>query len=343
MFFSPRIVAFLLAVCVALITTAFLSLVREVPALALVVVAGLSFASCFLLVYLSLEFLVFREINKIYSQIDKLRQKDFRLPKKKINTGVNPLRMLNAELVAYTSKKQQEIDELKRLEIYRREFLADVSHELKTPIFSAQGFIHTLLEGASEDKEIRDRFLQKAGKSLDGLSELVQDLLTVSQMESGDIQMKKQACDLYSLTQEVFEELEDVADKRKVSLAFEKKSLYPANVQADRFRLRQVLNNLIENSIKYGNETGKVRVSFTEDKDMVVIAVKDDGPGIEVEHHKRIFERFYRVEKSRSKDKGGTGLGLAIVKHIIEAHGSKVSVSSKSGKGTVFSFRLEKA
>jgi two-component system phosphate regulon sensor histidine kinase PhoR len=342
MLFSPRVVAFLLAACVAIITTAFLSLVKDITIVALIVACALSFSSSFLLVYLSLEFLVFREINKIYSIIERLKQQDFKISKKKIGANLNPLKALNADITAYARKKEQEIDELKRLEVYRREFLADVSHELKTPIFSAQGFIHTLLEGAAEEKEIREKFLLKAAKNLDGLSELVQDLLTVSQMESGDIQMKLQECDLYEITQEVFEEMEDLAGKKKVSIGFEKNSDYPTSVKADRFRMKQVMSNLVENAIKYGNEEGKVRVSFAEDKDSVVVSVKDDGPGIEPEHLKRIFERFYRIEKSRSKDKGGTGLGLAIVKHIVEAHKSKVIVVSKIKKGTIFSFKLEK-
>jgi two-component system phosphate regulon sensor histidine kinase PhoR len=189
---------------------------------------------------------------------------------------------------------------------------------------------------------VRDKFLHKAAKSLEGLSALVQDLLTVSQMESGDIQMKIEKCDLYQVTQEVFEELEENAQKRHISLGFEKRSEYPAVAKADTQRIRQVILNLVDNAIKYGNEGGKVRIGFTGEKDYLTIWVKDDGPGIETEHLRRIFERFYRVEKSRSKDKGGTGLGLAIVKHIIEAHKSKVTVTSKIGKGTTFSFRLEK-
>ena len=342
MLFSPRVVAVLLAACVALITTAFLYLVRDVSLTALIVTGSLSFSSCFLLVYLSLELLVYREINKIYELIERLKQRDFKLSKKKISANINPLRTLNADITSYTRKKQQEIDELKRLEMYRREFLADVSHELKTPIFSAQGFIHTLLDGASEDQAVRDKFLRKAAKSLDGLSELVQDLLTVSQMESGDIQMKTKACDLYEITGEVFEEMEDIARTRRIMLSFERNSAFPAKVRADPFRIKQVMSNLIENAIKYGSEDGKVKVSFTDEQDKIMVSVKDDGPGIEPEHLKRIFERFYRIEKSRSKDKGGTGLGLAIVKHIVEAHKSKVTVTSKIKKGTTFSFKLDK-
>jgi two-component system, OmpR family, phosphate regulon sensor histidine kinase PhoR len=341
MFFNPRVISLLLALLLALLSVVFLYFLGQ-NIWTLLLGFGLTFAASFLLLSLALEFLVFREIKKIYARIDKLKQKDFKVLRKQINSNINPLRQLNAEIAAYTTKKQQEIDELKKLEVYRREFLADVSHELKTPIFAAQGFIDTLIEGAMDDKEVRHKFLHKAAKSLEGLSMLVQDLLTVSQMESGDIQMKLQTCDLYEITQEVFEELEEKAVRRNTSVGFEKKNEYPAIVRADPARIRQVMMNLIDNAIKYGNEGGKVRVGFTAEKEGLVVSVRDDGPGIEPEHLKRIFERFYRIEKSRSKDKGGTGLGLAIVKHIVEAHKSKVQVNSKVGKGATFSFRLEK-
>ncbi len=342
MFFNPRGVALLIALTVSVITTISVSFFKENTFISLSVTATLSFLTSFSLMLFSLEFMLLREIEKIYILIDKLKQKDFKIHKKKIKANINPLRRLNAEIISYTNKKQQEIEELKKLETYRREFLADVSHELKTPIFAAQGFIYTLLDGAADDKDIRDKFLNKAAKSLDGLSELVQDLLTVSQMESGDIQMKLQQCDMVSLTQEIFEELEEKAHKRNISLSFDKNSDHPAIAKADPQRMRQVMNNLIDNAIKYGNEAGKVRVNFTVEKENLLVEVKDDGIGIEHEHLKRIFERFYRIEKSRSKDKGGTGLGLAIVKHIIEAHRTKVIVTSKVGKGTTFSFKLEK-
>lgn len=347
MFFSPKGVAFIIAGVVAIITTAFtyLPLIRAqgTSGQVLFVVFCIAFASSFLLVYFSLEFMIFREINKIFAVIDKVKKKDFKLPRKRIIVDTNPLRRLNEEIFAYAAKKQQEIDELKKLENFRKEFVANVSHELKTPVFAAQGFIHTLLDGAMDDKEVRHKFLEKAAKSLDDLDVLVHDLLTISQMESGDIKMHYEKFDVQQLTAEVFEQLEEKAQVKRIRLKFDKKFDTPVIAYADPYRITQVLNNLIENAIKYGREEGKVIVSFDTDKDHLMISVRDDGPGIEPEHLKRIFERFYRIEKSRSKDKGGTGLGLAIVKHIIEAHKSKVSVTSKMGKGTTFTFRLEKA
>jgi two-component system phosphate regulon sensor histidine kinase PhoR len=342
MLFSPKGIAFVLAGSVAIITTAFLSLIRDTPGSALFVAFSIAFASSFLLFYFSLEFLVFREINKIFSLIDKVKKKDFKLPRKQIVIDTNPLKRLNEEIFAYATRKQQEIDELKKLETFRKEFLANVSHELKTPIFAAQGFIHTLIDGAIDDKNVRDKFLDKAAKSLDGLDALVKDLLTLSQMETGDIKMHYEKFDIGHLTSEIFEQLEEKAEAKRVHLKFEKKLHEPVWAYADRHRISQVMTNLVENAIKYGREDGKVAVFFDTDKEHLSVSVKDDGPGIEPEHLKRIFERFYRVEKSRSKEQGGTGLGLAIVKHIIEAHKSKVSVTSKMGKGTIFTFKLEK-
>jgi two-component system phosphate regulon sensor histidine kinase PhoR len=340
---SPKGVSFLLALLIASFSALFLFLIAGSTQQTLGVSFVLTFVTAFISVYITLEFLIFREISRIYVLLDKLRAKDFKLPRKKVFKSANPLQRLNAEISAYATKKQQEIDELKKLEHYRREFLANVSHELKTPIFAAQGFIHTLIDGAVDDKSVRDKFLEKAARSLDGLDALVQDLLTLSQMEAGDIKMQYGKFDLNDLTQEVFDQLEERANSRRARLKFEKNYDKAIMVYADRQRIGQVLTNLIDNAIKYGNDGGRVIVEFESDKEHVAVTVKDDGPGIEPEHLKRIFERFYRIEKSRSRDKGGTGLGLAIVKHIMEAHKSKVSVSSKPGKGTQFRFKLDRA
>jgi two-component system phosphate regulon sensor histidine kinase PhoR len=342
MLFGSKGVAFLSALLIAGITTIFLSFVENVSARALVVAFSLSFSVSFLLIYVALEFLVFRELHNIYVMLDQIKQKDFKVPKKRIFRDANPIKRLNEEIYTYTTRKQQEIDELRRMEEYRREFVANISHELKTPIFAAQGFIHTLLDGAMEDEKVRDKFLEKAARSLDNLNVLVQDLLTLSRMESGDIKMQFANFDLYQLTGEIFEQLEEKAQTKTIRLKFDKYQVPKAVVYADRNRISQVMTNLIDNAIKYGNDGGKVVVELESEKDQLVVSVKDDGPGIEPEHLKRIFERFYRIEKSRSKDSGGTGLGLAITKHIVEAHGSKISVTSKPGKGTQFRFKLPK-
>ena len=342
MLLNPRLLAFLLAISTAIFTTAFLSFVPEANGNVLFI----SFIACLVisgvLIYFVLDYLVFQEINKMYDTINRLKMKDFGVSRKKLQKDNNPLRKLNDELFVYVSKKEQEVTELKRLEKYRREFLANVSHELKTPIFAAQGFVHTLLDGAMDDENVREKFLNKAAKSLDGLDILVKDLLTLSQMETGDIKMNPARVDVKQITKEVFEQLENKANSKNVKISI-KSPFLNIWVRADAQRIGQVITNLVENAIKYGNENGNVWVIFEEDKKDWKISIKDDGPGIASEHLNRIFERFYRVDKARSRSDGSSGLGLAIVKHILQAHRTKISVISKPEKGTTFSFRLEKS
>ena len=341
--FTPRIIAFLLALVISAITVTFLSFVSGTNQ-SMLFVAGLSsFSAAFFLVMYAIEILVYREVTKMHQTIQRLKLKDFSFPRKAIISNANPLKKLNQEIFVYVARKQQEIDELKKLEIFRREFLADVSHELKTPIFAAQGFIHTLLDGAMDDVKVRDKFLQMAAKSLDGLDALVKDLVALSQMETGEIRMHKERVDLRLLTLEVCEQLEHKANQRQTVLKIKPDSLEHVWVKADAYRITQVMTNLIENAVKYGNDNGKVIIHFEEERKHFVVSVRDDGPGIPSGHLPRLFERFYRVDKSRSREKGGTGLGLAIVKHILSAHGSKISVASKVEKGTTFSFKLDKA
>ncbi len=345
--FNSRLVAFFISLLIATTTAAFLSLLENSSQEVIITAFLLAFTSGFLLTYITFEYLIFREINRLYATLDKLRKKDPKAQKQtiikdKLEASMNPISQLKAELSSFASGKQQEIEELKKLEAYRREFIADVSHELKTPIFAAQGFIHTLIDGAAEDEGVRTKFLKKAAKSLDGLNALVQDLLVLSQMETGTIHMKKESFDIRILVQEVFEQLEKQASKRNMKLKFEQRYDKPLLVLADRNRMRQVFGNLIENSTKYGSEDGKISVTFESIKDAIIVHVRDDGPGIEEAHINRIFDRFYRIDKSRNKDTGGTGLGLSIVKQILQAHQSKITVKSKPGKETVFTFRLQK-
>lgn len=339
---SPRFIALLLASLISALTLAFLTFVEGVTSNMLFVVGVSSFVISFFLVLYAIELLVFREVNKMYKTIHQLKIRDFAISRKTIIKNTNPFKKLNDEIFVYVAKKQKEIDELKRLEQFRREFLADVSHELKTPIFAAQGFIHTLIDGAIDDEHVRDKFLSKAAKSLDGLDALVKDLVALSQLETGEVKMSFERVDLAQVVHEIFEQLEKIASAKRTFLKLRVDRPGPIWVKADLQRINQVMTNLIENAIKYGNENGKVLVSLEEDKKHVLVAVKDDGPGIPPEHLSRIFERFYRVEKSRSKDRGGTGLGLAIVKHILNAHKAKITVMSKIDKGTTFRFKLER-
>ena len=342
MVYSARTMALLLAVFIALVTVLFLSLLQSVDRVALLVAGVISFSGSYLLIYVVLEFLVFREINKIYKMLEKLRKKELGGIKKEKSGALNPLQSINEEIYTFALLKQKEIDELKKLEAFRKEFIADVSHELKTPIFAAQGFVHTLLDGAMNDKHVRNRFLKKAAKSLDGLDVLVQDLLTLSQIESGDIKMKFESLDLLKLCTEVIDQFEEKIEKKSIRL----KLVDPQHklmVFADWQRITQVVTNLVSNAINYTPEGGEATVSYEISKKNITTFISDTGEGIPQQHLSRIFERFYRVDKSRSREKGGTGLGLAIVKHILEGHGSHTEVDSVVGKGSTFSFKLARA
>ncbi|MEX2593958.1 MAG: ATP-binding protein [Anditalea sp.] len=234
----------------------------------------------------------------------------------------------------------KEIETLQKNNTFRREFIADISHELKTPIFAAQGYVHTLLDGAIEDKNVRYKFLKRAAKSLKTLDKLVQDLLTLNQMESGVVKFHFEDFDLKDVILELIDQLEHKADKRKVIIRFyfDKGKTY--RTSADKDKISQAIQNLIANAIKYNHHGGEVVINLKARKKTLAVEIKDNGKGIPQEDLNRIFERFYRVEKSRSREKGGTGLGLAIVKHILEGHKSKISVTSALGKGSIFSFTL---
>lgn len=340
MIFNSKAVALLLGIVVGLLTTAFLSLVPDVSDLALAVAGLLSFSTSYLLVYIIFEFLVFREISKIYDVLNKLRKKDFSFVEipEETNT-LNPFKRINKEIYTYAVNRNREIEDLRKLEAFRREFLADVSHELKTPVFAAQGFVHTLLDGAVEDKKVRGKFLKRAAKSLDRLDSLIHDLLTLSQIETGETKMHFEHFNIVDMTTEVMDQLENKVEKKGLDISFDEEYEQPIFVYADAERIYRVLINLISNAIKY-TDNGKVEVGFDVSGDNVTVSIRDSGLGIPPEHLGRIFERFFRVDKSRSKEKGGTGLGLAIVKHIMEAHDSKVSVTSTVDKGSVFSFKL---
>jgi two-component system phosphate regulon sensor histidine kinase PhoR len=340
---QPRYLSVILALVIAIVTTAFLSFIPSSD----LVTMTIGFLTCFIfggiLIYFALDYLVFQEVNSLYDRIKQIKKKDFSVtPRKQLVEKENPIELLKKELNVYVATKEGEVQDLKKAAKYRQEFLADVSHELKTPIFAAQGFVHTLLDNPDEDLEIRMKFLEKAAKSLDGLDNLVQDLLTVSQIETGAIKIERKKINLRPLIEEIFEQVEAKAKKREVKL----KLIAPEGniqVKADTQRISQVILNLVVNAIKYGKEKGLVQVIISEKKKAYTISVVDNGPGIAEEHLHRIFERFYRVDKSRAKNSGGTGLGLSIVKHIVQAHNSKISVQSEENKGTRFEFKLEKA
>ena len=237
----------------------------------------------------------------------------------------------------------EEINILKDQENYRREFLGNVSHELKTPLFTIQGYILTLIEGAMKDKKVRGKYLKRSAKGVDRLISIVKDLDLITQFESGIKTVDKSNFNIYELIYNVYDLMEFESEKNNTKLLIKDQHNSPVIVNADKERILQVLTNLIVNSIKYGKENGYTEVAVEEfNKDRIIVRVVDNGEGIEDEHLPRLFERFYRIDKNRSRKKGGSGLGLSIVKHIIEAHQEQIFVESKVGQGTEFSFTLKK-
>ncbi len=241
-------------------------------------------------------------------------------------------------------KQRLEIEELKKMAVYRREFLGNISHELKSPIFNIQGYILTLLDGGLDDPNINKDFLIRTEKSVNRLIAIVDDLEEISKLESGELKLNGIPFDLCELAKDVSDFLLMKAQQNNATITINKKDLKSVMVFADKKRIRQVLINLIENAIKYSDkDKNKIIVRFFDMDENFLVEVKDNGSGISEENLPRVFERFYRIDKGRSRDMGGTGIGLAIVKHIIEAHEQTISVRSKVGQGTTFSFTLKKA
>ncbi|MFI5135597.1 MAG: sensor histidine kinase [Chitinophagales bacterium] len=344
---TPRTIAFYSAITIAAVATLLVAIgnrftmdnwVRCVSLF--VIIASLAY----LLFYYAMERFIYRKIKLVYKTIHSLKIDRFTkdILGKSIRSE-DPITDVQEEVQEWVEKNQQEIDSLKRAEQYRKEFLSNLSHEFKTPLFSIQGYVHTLLDGAVEDQEVNKHFLEKTAVSVERLTNLVNDLEEIAKLESGEVYLEKETFDIYSLTKDVFEEIEYKADTKNIKFTVKKGTERPFYVSADKEKIRQVMVNLLDNSIKYGNENGNTTVSFYDMGENILIEITDDGIGISEEHLPRLFERFYRVDKSRSREQGGTGLGLAIVKHIIEAHNQIINVRSKVGIGTTFGFTLAKA
>jgi two-component system phosphate regulon sensor histidine kinase PhoR len=282
---------------------------------------------------------IYRRVKKIYDDVSLLESTNFR--NQPITTD---MATLTREVKKFATDKKLEIEMLKVREEYRKEFLGNVSHELKTPLFTVQGYISTLLDGAMNDKKIRKKYLERAEKGVERLIYIVQDLDMIAKLEMGDLNIEMVSFDIVNLIQNVFDLLEMEASKKDILLLFDMKYNKPIMVLGDREKIEQVVINLIVNSIKYGKEKGSTEVSIenlTEDK--VIVRINDNGEGIEKKNISRLFERFFRVDKSGARSEGGSGLGLAIVKHIIEVHDEKIYVESEFGVGSEFSFTLKKA
>ncbi len=262
--------------------------------------------------------------------------------KETLNSG-NPIEKIYDEVGDWARTKNTEIAQLKANAKFRQEFIGNVSHELKTPIFNIQGYILTLLEGGLDDPMINHLYLQKAEKSIDRMIQVVEDLERIDRIESGELRLEYSSFDLYLLVEEVFELHEMKARKAEIQLICDRKNEKAVLVKADRKRIMDVLGNLVVNGISYGKKGGWVKVDFIDMEKHFLVEVADNGIGIGEEDQKRIFERFYRVDKSRSRDQGGTGLGLSIVKHFVEAHRQTINIRSDKKLGTAFTFTLNKA
>ena len=285
------------------------------------------------------EHFIYRRVKKIYDDVSLLESSNFR--NQPITTD---MATLTREVKKFATDKKLEIEMLKVREEYRREFLGNVSHELKTPLFTVQGYISTLLDGGINDKNIRKKYLERAEKGVERLIYIVQDLDMITKLEAGDLNIEMVPFNIVSLVQNVFDLLEMEASKKDILLLFDMKYNKPIMVIGDREKIEQVVINLVVNSIKYGKEKGSTEVSIenlTDDK--VIVRVKDNGEGIEAKNISRLFERFFRVDKSGARSQGGSGLGLSIVKHIIEAHQERIYIESEFGVGSEFSFTLKKA
>jgi two-component system phosphate regulon sensor histidine kinase PhoR len=251
---------------------------------------------------------------------------------------------LTKQVKKFATDKKLEIETLKVREEYRREFMGNVSHELKTPLFTVQGYLSTLLDGALEDKKVRRKYLERAEKGVERLVYIVEDLDMIAKFEMGEMNLDLSKFDIVELIQNVFDLLEMNADKKNIILMFDRKYNKAIKVFADKDKIQQVLTNLVMNSIKYGKENGTTEVTIEDLVDnKLIVRIRDNGEGIAKQYLSRIFERFFRVDKSGARSEGGSGLGLSIVKHIIEAHGESIYVESEFGKGSEFSFTVEKA
>lgn len=305
---------------------------------ALIALIVLVFLLSFFIVQYRAERFIYGRIKKIYDEVSFLNMDEF-----KPSTSVTDIESLSKSVQEYMEGKRVEIENLTERDSFRRDFLGNVSHELKTPLFTVQGYILTLIEGAVKDKMIRDKYLDRANKGVERLVSIVKDLDMIAKLETEGVKMNIEVFNILEVIQNVFDLFEMRAKKRNIVLQFDQVYDFPIFVKGDVERIEQVLINLVVNSIKYGKTNGSTTIgisSYSENK--FIIKVIDDGEGIKQEHLPRLFERFYRVDQSRSREQGGSGLGLSIVKHIIEAHNETILLKSKYGEGSEFSFTMEK-
>lgn len=331
--------ASILAVVQSFILGGIMIYENAIGGLGLVIFFVAAFLLSFLVIQVRVEKFIYKRVKKIYDDVSLLESTT--IAPRTVTTDMNTLIQ---EIEKFAQDKTVEINTLKIREEYRKDFLGNVSHELKTPLFTVQGYILTLLDGALEDKNVRKKYLQRANKGVERLIYIVKDLDLITKLEVGELHLEMENFDIIELVKNVFDLLEMKADKKNITLTFDMEYREPILVCADRERIQQVVTNLLANSIRYGHTNGTTEVSVENlIKNKVIVRITDNGEGIPKQHIPRLFERFYRVDHSRNRAEGGSGLGLAIVKHVIEAHDEKIYIESVAGVGSEFSFTLEKA
>lgn len=327
-----------ITIFLTLLSSVFLYVLHAIDVVYLLSFAIFTYLISFIIIQYRVERFIYRRVKKIYDDLTLLESASLR--KQPITTD---MATLTEEIDKYAKDKKLEIETLIVREEYRKEFLGNISHELKTPLFTVQGYLETLLDGAIHDENVSEKYLNRANKGLERLIYIVNDLDMITKLEVGDLQLNSVEFDIVELVESVFDLLEMKAAKKKISLIFDIDYNEPILVLADKERIQQVLSNLIVNSIKYGEDKGTTEVSIENlIKNKVIVRVTDNGEGISKANIPRLFERFFRVDKSGNRKVGGSGLGLSIVKHIIEAHDEKIYIESELGVGSEFSFTLEK-
>ena len=342
---TPREVATFIAILIGAIVILVYSivgfLVGQFNFIILACVGILSIVLSYILIFYSLEYFINKKIRLIYRTIRKHKLGPKSTKEFKMNEDI--LENVNKEVIDWAESSATQIAQLRKQETFRREYIGNLSHELKTPIFSIQGYILTLLEGGLEDESINRKFLERASKGVDRITKIVDDLDAITKLEEGRLNLETKKQDLVELAREVMESFEIKAGKRKIEVSFDQEYNKEIFVDMNRSGIGQVFTNLINNSLNYGKEDGRTEIRFHDMETQILIEVSDDGIGVAEDQLPRLFERFYRVDKSRTRNEGGTGLGLAIVKHIVDSHGQSINVRSTLGEGSTFSFTLKKA
>lgn len=342
---TPSQIALFISVGTALSVGIFLVLFMWMLGVAVVwwtwfVLVGVVFGVAFGLAWWAIEKFLHSKIKMLYRSIQGPERVDGRM--REVIKSRDVLGTVQKDVEEWASVKQREIQSLKEQANYRRDFIGNLAHELKTPIFNMQGYLLTLIEGGLDDPKINHDYLDRADKNLERLISLVEDLDSITKLESGRELLKFEKTNLVEICEEVFKLHTDRAEEKNITLRLDRKYEKPIWVKADREKLVQVLSNLVLNAIYYGKFDGHCEVRVLDMDQNVLVEVADDGIGVQPEHLPRLFERFYRVDKSRARNQGGSGLGLAIVKHIIESHGQSINVRSAPDQGTTFFFTLEK-